>query len=100
MQGYPHHGFCGQNIFSKSSSHPFPEVAISEAVGSWFHEVDNFDPAEIEHFGEAGHATGEVDHFTSLAWAKVLLIYCSYLYMITIITTDHSYRVWLRGVAG
>merc|ERR1712038_2228923 len=58
VQGYPHHGFCGQNIFSKSSSHPFPEVAISEAVGSWFHEVDNF---------------------TSLAWAKTTAIGCGYV---------------------
>ena len=75
VNGYPHHGFCGQNVFSKSSSHPFPEVAISEAVTSWFREVDNFDPAEVEHFGEAGHSIGEVHHFTSLVWGKVFKLY-------------------------
>lgn len=79
VNGYPHHGFCGQNVFSKSSSHPFPEVAISEAVTSWFKEVDNFDPAEVEHFGEAGHSIGEVHHFTSLVWGKTYAIGCGYV---------------------
>merc|ERR1712203_942277 len=30
VQGYPHHGFCCQNIFSKSSSHPW---AKTTAIG-------------------------------------------------------------------
>ena len=71
MKGYPHQGFCGQNVYFKSSSNPIQAVTIAEAVGSWFHEIDDFDPAEIASFGEAGSPSGEVDHLTALVWHSV-----------------------------
>jgi len=79
MKGYPHQGFCGQNVYFKSSSNPIQAVTIAEAVGSWFHEIDDFDPAEIASFGEAGSPSGEVDHLTALVWHSTNAIGCGYV---------------------
>lgn len=94
VPGYPNDGYCGQNVFLKSSSNPFPDIAVGEAVASWFNEVlmesetgnctlllqvNNFDGTEIEDYGEAGHSTGEVDHFTAVVWAQTNAIGCGYV---------------------
>ena len=93
VPGYPQHGFCGQNVFLKSSSSPFPDIAVGEAVASWFNEVDNFDGTEVEDYGEAGHSTGEVDHFTAVVWAHTYAIGCGY-----VIWKDSSGSVFLAGL--
>ena len=71
VPGYPHHGFCGQNVYFKSSSNPIQAVTIGEAISSWFNELDNFDPAEIANFGESGNPSGEIEHLTALVWSSV-----------------------------
>ena len=108
MPGYPNDGYCGQNVFLKSSSNPFPDIAVGEAVASWFNEVvmesetgnctlllqvNNFDGTEIEDYGEAGHSTGEVDHFTAVVWAQTNAIGCGY-----VVWRDSSGTEFLAGL--
>lgn len=79
IKGYPHHGFCGQNVYFKSSSNAIQAVTIAEAVDSWFHEIDDFDPEEITHFGKDNNSTGEVDHLTALIWHSTNAAGCGYV---------------------